>query len=95
MKVRVTLSLAGRNIDETLTGDNADDILSQAKARVARELGWKGLFLNALSPLSFAQKTVSLYNDAHKTDYASPQNASEYLTLGQQLGYFTFLPDVP
>ncbi len=47
MKVRVTMDVSGRHIDETLTGTSADDVLAQAKARVAKELGWKGLFLNA------------------------------------------------
>ena len=37
------MSVAGRQVDETLSGPNADDILAQAKARVTKELGWKGL----------------------------------------------------
>ncbi len=93
MNVRVTMDVAGRHIDETLTGTDADDILSQAKARVARELGWKGLFLNAMSPLTFAQEAVRRYNNAYKTQYALPQNADEFLTLGQDLNYLTVLPE--
>ena len=38
MKVRVTMEVAGRSIDETVTGADADDVLTQAKARVAAEL---------------------------------------------------------
>lgn len=87
------MMVASRAIDETITGQSADDVLAQAKARVTKELGWKGLFLNALSPLGFAQKAVELYNSAHKTTYASPQSADEFLRLGQDLGYITVLPE--
>ncbi len=87
------MTVAGRAIDETLTGPNADDVLTQAKARVSKELGWKGLFLSALSPLGFAQKAVEMYNSTHKTTYASPQTADEFFRLGQDLGYITILPE--
>lgn len=93
MKVRVTMSVAGREIDETLDGPNADDVLAQAKARVTKELGWKGLFLNALTPLAFAQKAVALYNSAHKTTYAEPKSAEEFFALGKDLGYITVLSE--
>lgn len=93
MKVRVTMDVAGRHVDETLTGTDADDVLSQAKARVAKELGWKGLFLNAMSPLGFAQKAVALYNGAHGTHYAPPQSADEFLHLGADLDYIHVLPE--
>jgi len=93
MKVRVTMQVAGRSIDETLTGTDANDVLAQAKARVAKELGWKGLFLNALSPLGFAQKAIELYNSAHKTTYAAPRSAEEFFALGRDLGYIAVLPD--
>ena len=87
------MEVAGRRIDEALTGPNADDVLAQAKARVAKELGWKGLFLSAMTPLGFAQKAVELYNGSHQTKYALPQSADEFLKLGQDLGYIAILPD--
>jgi hypothetical protein len=93
MKVRVTMEAAGRSLDETLTGTDAGDILSQAKARVAKELGWKGLFLNAMPTLTFAQEAVRRYNAASGTHYDPPQSAEDFLKLGQDLGYFTLLPD--
>jgi len=92
MKVRVTMSVAGRHIDQTLTGASAEEVLAQTKAHVARELGWKGLFLNAMTPLAFAQKAVELYNGAHQTRYAPPRSADEFLRLGQDLGYITLVP---
>ncbi len=91
MNVRVTMSIAGRQIDETLTGPTAEDVLVQAKAHVAKELGWKGLFLSAMTPLAFAQKAVELYNGDHHTQYASPKTAEEFLHLGQDLGYISLL----
>jgi len=93
MKVRVTIEVAGRKVDEILTGPDADVILAQAKAQVAKELGWKGLFLSAMTPLGFAQKAVELYNSAHRTSYASPQSADDFLRLGQDLDYIAILPE--
>jgi hypothetical protein len=93
MKVRVTMAVAGRAVDEVVTGPDADSILAQAKARVAKELGWKGLFLSAMTPLGFAQKAVELYNNAHQTKYGPPQSADEFLRLGQDLNYIIPLPD--
>ena len=93
MKVRVTMEVAGRHVDETLTGPDADDVLAQAKARVARELGWKGLFLSALSPLAFAQMAVDRYNKAYGTQYAEPQSAAEFLRLGADLDYIHVLSE--
>lgn len=93
MKVRVTMDVAGRHIDEVLSGTSADDILGQAKARVARELGWKGLFLNAMPTLTFAQEAVRRYNAAYKTQHPIPQSADEFFALGQELDYLSVLPD--
>lgn len=87
------MDVAGRHIDETLTGPEAEDVLAQAKARVTKELGWKGLFLNAFTPLGFAQKAVELYNSSHKTTYAVPQSADEFFTLGKDLGYIAILSE--
>lgn len=87
------MEVAGRHVDETLDGPDAADVLAQAKARVTKELGWKGLFLNALTPLSFAQKAVEMYNSTHKTTYAVPKSADEFFALGNDLGYITVLPE--
>ena len=91
MTVRVTMDVMGRHVDEVLAGRDADDIITQAKARVAEELGWLGAFLRPMSPLTFAQEAVRGYNSAHATDYAPPQSAEEFLKLGQDLGYLTVL----
>lgn len=87
------MDIAGRHIDETVNGTNAEDVLTQAKARAASELGWKGLFLKAMPTLTFAQEAVRRYNSAFGTEYAIPQTADEFLQLGQDLGYLTVLPD--
>ncbi|MBV9850160.1 MAG: hypothetical protein JO250_10845 [Armatimonadetes bacterium] len=93
MKVRVTMEIAGRQVNETVTGKDADDVLTQAKARVAAELGWKGMFLRAMPTVTFAQEAVRRYNKAYDTHYDLPHSADEFLKLGQDLGYFTLLPE--
>ena len=93
MKVRITMDMGGQKIDEVVSGRNADDILAQAKDRVAKELGWKGLFLKALTPLAFAQEGVKRYNAAFETKHPIPQSAEQFFELGEKLGYITVLPD--
>ena len=93
MKVRVTMDVAGRHVDETIAGEDATSIIGQAKARVAQELGPLGLFLQYMSPLTFAQEAVRRYNAASGTSYSIPVSAEEFLKLGQDLGYVTTLPE--
>lgn len=95
MTVRVTMDVAGRHVDQILTGTDAEDILAQAKARVAQALGWKGLFLNVMSPLAFAQEAVRRYNSAFSAQLPVPQSADEFLKQGQTIGYVHVLPDTP
>jgi hypothetical protein len=93
MKVHVTMDVAGRHVDETVVGTDAEDILTQAKTRVARALGWKGMFLNAMPPLTFAQEAVRHYNASFATHYELPQSADDFFRWGQELGYVTILPE--
>ena len=93
MKVRVNMEIAGRHVDETVVGKDADDILTQAKSRVAKELGWKGLFLHAMPTLTFAQEAVRRYNGAFNTHYDLPDSADAFFRWGQDLGYITMLPE--
>jgi hypothetical protein len=93
MKVHVNMEIAGRHVDEIVVGKDADDILSQAKARVAHEIGWKGLFLHAMPTLTFAQEAVRRYNGAFDTHYDLPHSAAEFFRWGQDLGYITILPE--
>ena len=91
MKVRVRFEMGDKKIDEVVAGASADDLLTQAKARVAKELGWKGMFLNAMSPLQFAQTAVRLYNERFKADHPLPQSADEFFRFGEQTGNITVL----
>ena len=93
MKVRVSLEIADRKIDEVVDGRDADDVLAQAKARVERELGFKGMFLKLMSPLGFAQEVVKRYNSSTGSTYAIPQNADEFLKLGADLGYLQLVSE--
>lgn len=92
MKMHVKMEVAGRAIDEVVEGADAEDLLGKIKARVQRELGWKGLFLNALTPLAFAQMAVQRYNSSRKADLPVPATADDFIKLGQQMGYVTLLP---
>ena len=86
MKLRVHFEIADRNIDEIVDGSNADELLSEAKSRVASELGWKGMFLHAMSTIQFAQLAVRMYNEHHETQYPIPETAEEFVEFGKVTG---------
>ncbi len=93
MNVRVQLSVEGREVDEQVSGDTPDDILILAKNKVQSAMGWKGMVVAAMSPISFARTAVKLYNERHNTSYALPDSAKDFIDLGVDLGYVTILPD--
>jgi hypothetical protein len=91
MKVRVEFQLGERTIRDEVEGKDATEILSLAKSRVMKQLGWKGVFLAPLTPLTFAQEAVRRYNDHFKTNYPAPQSADQFIHFGEQTGSLTVL----
>ena len=89
MKVQVKLELGGRTIHETVSGANAGEIVATVKGHVERELGWKGIFLMAMSPVGFAQEAVRRLNASMNANYALPQTADDFIKLGIDLGIVT------
>jgi hypothetical protein len=88
MKVHVKIDQDNFSVDETFTGANADDLVGQMKARVAKELNFAmRLALNAMSNLAFAQEVVKRLNQAKKLDLPIPKNCDEFLQLAQQQGF--------
>ena len=45
MKVRIKLEIDERKIDEIFEASSVEDLIKAAQSRVAKELGWKGLFV--------------------------------------------------
>jgi len=86
VKIRVKFSIADRDVDEVVEGRDADSILALAKDRVAREVGWKGLFLKALSPIQFAQLVATKYNEKFGTSYAIPACGDDFIKFGLSTG---------
>ncbi|HEY3329337.1 MAG TPA: hypothetical protein VGK19_04910 [Capsulimonadaceae bacterium] len=91
MKVRVKLTIEDRNIDEVMEAPDAATLLAKAKDRVAKELGWKGFFLKALTPVQFAQEAVKRFNEATGNNHPLPASAEEFLEFGKSTGYLTVL----
>ena len=93
MKVRAQFEIADTKVDEIAEGNDAEDLIAQAKARVAKHLGWKGIFLNAMTPLAFAQLAVKLYNDRHSSNYPIPQKAEDFVEFGKETGNLVVLEE--
>jgi hypothetical protein len=91
MKVRVEFQLADRSIREEVAGQDATEILAVAKNKVMKQLGWKGMFLAAFTPLAFAQEAVRRYNNHFKTSYPVPESAEQFISFGEETGSLTVL----
>ena len=87
MKYRIIdLELDGRKINEVLEAPNADAFLLAARDRVARELGWKGMFLKTFTGLQFAQEAVRRYNERRDERHPVPRTADEFIEFGKSTG---------
>jgi len=91
MKVHVILAIDGRQIDQIIEADSPDGVLVEAKERVAREIGFKGFFIRAMSPLAFAQEAVRRYNEAYGKSCALPATAADFLAFGEETGHLIVL----
>ena len=80
-------------IDDIVVGKDATDVLTIARDRAAKELGWKGLFLKTMSPITLGQEAVKRFNASMGTNHPIPQTAQQFLDLGKELGYITILSD--
>jgi hypothetical protein len=91
VKVRITVDVDGRHIDQMLEAATPDQLLAEAKRQVERELGWKGLMIKALTPLQFAQLVARLYNEGEEMPYPAPQTSEEFIEFGQATGHLEVL----
>ena len=91
MKVRVAIEIDGRKIDEVVEGASPENIVATAKDRLAREMGFKGLVLRAMTPVAFAQEAVRKYNQAYGKNHPIPATADDFLEFGKETGYLTVL----
>jgi len=87
MKVRIKLEIDERKIDEIFEASSVEDLIKAAQSRVAKELGWKGLFVRALTPLQFAQEAVKQYNVAHTTNVPLPSSLEDFIEFGKGTGH--------
>ena len=88
MKFRIVdLQIDDRRINETLDAEDADAFLVAARDRVARELGWKGMFLKTFSGLQFAQEAVKRYNASSGASQPIPQTAADFIEFGKSTGH--------
>ncbi len=93
MKVRVKLSIEGNNIDEVIDAPSAEALLVIARDRVAKSLGWKGMIVKAMAPVTFAQEAVKLYNKEYGKSEPLPQSATDFVEFGKRTGNLTVIDE--
>ncbi len=94
MKVRVQTETPQSPIDEVFTEPTADAVVSAMQKAVASRLGFAmRLFVNAMSPLTFAQEVVKRYNQETKKSIQLPNSCEEFLKMGEQEGIVTVLDE--
>ena len=92
MRVRVTYSAPGMEVDEVFSGATAEDVVSTMKRRVASEAGFAArLLIGSMSPLGFAQEVVRRYSREKGRSLPIPSSCEEFLTTGESEGIVTFV----
>jgi hypothetical protein len=90
MKIHVTTQEEGMKIDSDFEGATADEVVGAMKSKVAKEITLAlRPFVNAMSPLAFAQEVTRRYNAKNKTSEPLPKSCAEFIEKGQQMGTIT------
>jgi hypothetical protein len=87
MKVRVNVQTPQMTLDEVFSGADAEAVVRAMQKSAAGRLSFLlRAFVNAMSPLQFAQEVVRRYNEAMKKDIPAPTSCQEFLERGQTEG---------
>ena len=92
MKVRVAHRTPQMNIDEVFAGPTSEAVVLAMQKAVASKVNFAlRLFVNAMSPLQFAQEVVKRYNEASGKNVPPPRSCDEFIQLGEAEGIATVL----
>ena len=92
MKVRITYQTREITVDERFIGETADVVVASMQAAVSVRLGFAlRLFVNAMSPLQFAQEAVRRYNEASERSLPIPDSCDDFIRLGESEGIVAIL----
>lgn len=87
MKVRINITEQNWTIRETITAASAEEVVSQIKSRVQRELPFAlRLFVGGMAPLPFAQEIVRNYNKARHKSVPVPGSCAQFIALAEREG---------
>ena len=92
MKVRLRYDADGLTIDEVFSGHNSEEIVSAMKRQVSHQAGFAArLFIQTMSPLSFAQEVVRRYNRHANRDVIIPESCDHFIKSGEAEGILVIL----
>ncbi len=88
MKIRIDY----QDIHEEIEASDAAGVLSRVKAEASARAPWllRGP-IRAMGDLTFAGEAVKRHNQQHKTQYALPSSAQEFLDWAVEHGYVTIV----
>ena len=90
MKVHIHLALGETTIDEDVTGNSPEEVVTQIRDRVAKEMGFLvGGFIKRMTPLDFTREATRRYNAATKDSAAPPATCDEFLQMAVAKGFAT------
>jgi hypothetical protein len=81
-------------VDETVSGDNAEALVAAMQRRAAQEAGFLiGAAIRAMPPLKFAQEVTRRYNATLKDNAPIPTSCEQFIQTGVDRGFATILAD--
>lgn len=90
MQVEVRFEHPAMKVNETFSGNDADEIVDAMRKRVAKDLPFAmRLVVNNMANVFFAREVVTRYNQQEKKTLPPPVTSEEFLEMMQQEGVAT------
>lgn len=94
MRLHVKVPIGDRQVDEIVSGADAEAVVAAMQQRAAQEAGFLiGAAIRAMSPLKFAQEATRRYNAASKDNAPIPASCEQFIQTGVDRGFATILDD--
>lgn len=90
MNVHIHLALDTTSINDEVTGNSSEDVVTQIRDRVAKEMGFLvGGFIKRMTPLDFAREATRRYNAATNDTAPPPATCDDFIKMAVVKGFAT------
>lgn len=94
MRVHVKVEKGDIQVDETVSGADAEAVVAEMQQRAAQRAGFLiGAVIRSMPPLKFAQEVTRRYNATMNDNAPIPESCDQFLRTGVDRGFATVLEE--